>query len=598
MTPHPQSPEELCVENNGNRSSTITILHFNDIYNIEEQPKEPKAGAARFKTAMRSFQDRDPLIFFSGDALAPSIMSSFTKGEQMVTVMNDLNISCAVYGNHDFDHGLERTLDVRARSNFPWLLSNVLDNETNRPLGDGLETHIINHQGWKIGLVGLVEAEWLETLSNVDPENVTYTDYVDKGRELAQQLKEQGCDYIIALTHFRTPNDIRCAENAEEIDLFLGGHDHDYEIIKVKNNDKITLKSGTDFREFSVLTLTRDDSAVKVDIEKVVVDSRFEPDKELAAALYVFEEKINENMDKLLGSIAVDLDGRFSAIRTSETNVGNFVCDVMVACTNSDLALLNSGTLRSDRIHSAGKFKIRDLLTILPMMDPLIVIEITGEKIIEGLENGVSAYPKLDGRFPQVSGVQFQFDPNSPPGSRVIKDLVKIGDEFIDLQTKYRLVTKAYLANGKDGYTCFLGCPVLQDDEQCPMLNSAVQNHFEAVNMHEGKTERVSCHRQNLVLLSRRDSRIRPDDIPSDNNKNVDSDKRKKTGLEHWATLRTVRRTLSYMKLKKEHIEELENDACKLSPKIEGRIQIATEEILRKLRSEKAAILGPIVEES
>lgn len=48
-----------------------------------------------------------------------------------------------------------------------------------------------------------------------------------------------GVDYVIALTHMRTPNDCRLAENVDEIDLILGGHDHVYEIKKVcdmKNN--------------------------------------------------------------------------------------------------------------------------------------------------------------------------------------------------------------------------------------------------------------------------------------------------------------------------------------------------------------------------
>ena len=47
-------------------------------------------------------------------------------------------------------------------------------------------------------------------------------------------LHLQGCDYIIALTHMRTPNDIRLAENVDEIDLILGGHDHVYELNKVR----------------------------------------------------------------------------------------------------------------------------------------------------------------------------------------------------------------------------------------------------------------------------------------------------------------------------------------------------------------------------
>ena len=84
-------------------------------------------------------------------------------------------------------------------------------------------------------------------------------------------------------------------------------------------------------------------------------------------------------MDEVLGCFSVDLDGRFSSIRTSETNLGNFISDIMLASCNGDVALLNSGTLRSDRIHHKGDFKMRDLMTILPMLDPLLVLEITGK---------------------------------------------------------------------------------------------------------------------------------------------------------------------------------------------------------------------------
>lgn len=55
------------------RACTISLLHFNDVYNVEEQPTEPLAGAARFKTAFASFEEKDPLILFSGDIFAPSI---------------------------------------------------------------------------------------------------------------------------------------------------------------------------------------------------------------------------------------------------------------------------------------------------------------------------------------------------------------------------------------------------------------------------------------------------------------------------------------------------------------------------------------------
>lgn len=69
------------------------------------------------------------------------------------------------------------------------------------------------------------------------------------------------------------------------------------------------------------------------------------------------------------------------------------------------------------------------------------------------LENGVSMYPKLEGRFPQVAGVSFGFDCRKPVGCRVDPDLVRIGDEYLNLNQNYRLATKSYIHSGCDGYT-------------------------------------------------------------------------------------------------------------------------------------------------
>lgn len=76
-------------------------------------------------------------------------------------------------------------------------------------------------------------------------------------------------------------------------------------------------------------------------------------------------------------------------------------------------------------------------------------------------ENGVSGYPKLEGRFPQVAGISFAFDPNKPPYARVDPMLVRIGDEYLDLQARYRLATKTYLYNGCDGYDVLKNAQVL-----------------------------------------------------------------------------------------------------------------------------------------
>ena len=73
-------------------------------------------------------------------------------------------------------------------------------------------------------------------------------------------------------------------------------------------------------------------------------------------------------MNEVLGQLSCTLDGRFSSVRTRETNLGNFVADLMAAALNADCALLNSGTLRSDTEHPEGEFLMRVRIWSLFMM--------------------------------------------------------------------------------------------------------------------------------------------------------------------------------------------------------------------------------------
>ncbi len=70
-----------------------------------------------------------------------------------------------------------------------------------------------------------------------------------------------------------------------------------------------------------------------------------------------FHQKLRAGMDEEIGYIHCDLDGRFEFLRTKECNLGNLVTDIMRRATRADVALLNSGTLRSDTVHDAGVFK-------------------------------------------------------------------------------------------------------------------------------------------------------------------------------------------------------------------------------------------------
>ncbi|CAH1714900.1 unnamed protein product [Chironomus riparius] len=571
------------------QAKKLTILHYNDVYNIDQQVKSGAiGGAARFTTAIHSFDHLNPLVLFSGDAFNPSMLSTFTQGEQMIPVLNKVGTACAVFGNHDFDHGLDVLSKWVEQTNFPWLMSNVIDNETGRPLGNGKISHILNHEGLKVGLMGLVEKEWLDTLPNIDPNEVTYIDYVKAGNQLADDLLKEGCDIIIALTHMRTPNDLNLAQHCQKLDLILGGHDHVYEIVKV--NHLNVIKSGTDFRQFSKITIKKssvnDEMQLDVDIEKIDVTESFAEDIELKAELSHYSEMIESKMGMILGNFTCSLDARFAMIRTSETNLGNFICDIALASTSADVCIINSGTFRSDQVHAAGPFSMKDLVSIIPMQDPLIVIEVTGQILYEALENAVSAYPKLEGRFPQVSGISFTFNPDRVPGTRVEPRLVRIGDEWLDVNEKYTLCVKAYMHSGCDGYVMFKNCPIIMDEDSCPELGLAIQNHFKAIDLKMGKTGKHSKHRQSLVTLSRRHSMVQMLE-------NLELDGPNPVRIHHPPTNHPLNPPISTSAkmLRRASLDDLEQSSCNLAPTIQHRIvMVQNEDHLKQMLLRREAM--------
>ncbi|XP_062137033.1 mannosylglucosyl-3-phosphoglycerate phosphatase isoform X2 [Drosophila sulfurigaster albostrigata] len=558
----------------------LTILHYNDVYNIESMAEtEPIGGAARFATAIKSYAHLNPLVLFSGDAFSPSMLSTFTQGEQMIPVLNQVGTHCAVFGNHDFDHGLDVLVKLIKKTEFPWLMSNVVDNETGRPLGGGKISHFILHNQISIGLIGLVEREWLETLPTIDPTEVTYIDYVEAGNRLARELRNEGCDLIIALTHMRTPNDINLAEKCNGIDIILGGHDHVREVTEI--NGKMIVKSGTDFQQFSVITIERqanNRTQFTTDVQCVDVTAKIPEDPVLKEELSKYAKFIESKLKDVMGVFSVELDGRFSRVRTQETNLGNWVCDVVLAAVGADVVIINGGTFRSDRIHPVGAFTMGDLVNVIPMRDPLILLEVKGSVLWQALENGVSAYPKLEGRFPQVAGISFAFDPQAAPGKRIDPQLIQVGDEYLNLEQTYKLCVKSYIFMGCDGYTMFKDAKVLMDDDACPELGITLQNHFKAINSR--KCGQNTKHRQSLVTLSRRHSLVQCLDSmdldgPSPIRKLSVGHHNKSMDLSHGNSQKMLRRA---------SLDDLEQSTCDLAPQVEHRIiMIQNEEHHRQL---------------
>ena len=403
------------------------------------------------------------MTLFSGDAFNPSLESSVTKGKHMVPALNALETTVSCLGNHDLDFGVDQFKYLAKLCKFPWLCANVLDPALgeNVPLGNCKPTVMItSSNGIKVGFIGLVEREWLDTINTLPPD-LQYLSASATALKLVPKLREEGAEIVIAVTHQREPNDNKLAEKLPPgtVDMVLGGHDHFYGHSHI--NGTHVLRSGTDFRQLSYIEARRKADGSKgwdFNITRRDVTSDVPEDPIALRMVEKLTLAMKAKLDKAIGYIAAPLDARFTTVRLKESNMGNFVCDLMRYHYHAECALVASGTIRGDQIYPPGVLRVKDIMNCFPFEDPCVVIAMKGKDIVAALENGVSSYPALEGRFPQVSGIEFTFDANKPPGDRCYD--IWIADEEVELERVYKVATRDYMVRGKDGFTSM----VLEED--------------------------------------------------------------------------------------------------------------------------------------
>jgi len=180
----------------------------------------------------------------------------------------------------------------------------------------------------------------------------------------------------------------------------------------------------------------------------------------------------------VVGATSVPLDTRNETVRTQESAVGNLVTDMLRAAMQADVALINGGGIRGNTILPAGQLRRRDVLTILPFANKIVKLDITGETLRLALENGLSQVERTAGRFPQVSGVRYVFDPRRSAGSRLVS--VTVGGRPLDPQARYTLATFDFLLGGGDGYGMLKEGKVLIKPENGPMDSDILIDRFRA----------------------------------------------------------------------------------------------------------------------
>ena len=245
-----QLQDEAAHPRNG---APVTFLQINDVYST--LPIDGLGGLARVATLKQLLAraGRTPFVVLAGDFLSPSVASSVFKGEQMVAALNAAGLDLATLGNHEFDFDDDVLLQRMREAKWQWVISNVIDTRTERPIGGAVPYFVKTFGALKVGFIGLVL-----TTSEIARERLTHTRLVDPFAAAATYipaLKAQGASIIVAVTHLAFDDDRRLAQRFPAIDLVIGGHEH-FPITTTENRTLIS-KAGSEARWVARIDVNR-----------------------------------------------------------------------------------------------------------------------------------------------------------------------------------------------------------------------------------------------------------------------------------------------------------------------------------------------------
>ena len=461
--------------------TTITFLHVNDV--SEYESKRGIGGVAPLMTLLERERAASPhtITTFGGDLFSPSLMSALTEGAHMVEMMNAIGVDIAVAGNHEYDFGPEAAARNFAASAFPWLGTNVLDRDGRT--ADGLvASRIIERGGFRIGFFGLVTPE-TDILSSPG-EDIVFAPILETARNAVAALEAEGAEVIVALTHLDLIDEWELADSVPGIHLILGGHDH--LPIAFRRSGTAILQAGHDAHYLGIVDLhlewveRRGKKRLSVLPEwRLVTTAGVVPDPDVQPLVDRQNAMLDEELNVVIGTTAVELDTRRSRVRSRETRFGNLVAEAMRRGVGAEIGLTNGGGIRGDRTYAVGaELTRKDVLAELPFGNTVVLMELSGADLLAALENGVSRVEDWAGRFPQIAGLRLVYDPGAPAGSRVVE--VEVDGAPLDAAKVYTVATNDYIAGGGDGYAALGNGRQLIDAAGATLMATMVMDYVEA----------------------------------------------------------------------------------------------------------------------
>lgn len=438
----------------------------------------------------------ETILVDNGDAIQGDALGTLTKGEAVVTIMNDLNYDVVIPGNHEFDFGMDTFLELTKKAEHPYISCNF--NKGGELL---FEPYIIKEAaGKKIAFIGVTTPE---TLVSSDPkyfkdENGNYiygfmeggdgSKFIETIQKNVDEVRGKGADYVILLAHVgneesKAPYNFQTIiERTSGIDVILDGHSHDTDQVTMNDKDGnpvIRSAAGTKLQGIGYMRISGKDGSVKCGMyswnNDVSAADLFGIENEVSAPL----QKIYDDLEKITQTVIartdVDLvihdpmkkkdDGSpVRIVRSQETNLADLAADAVLHETGAEIALVNGGGVRTTI--KTGDITYGDVMAVMPFSNQICVSVLTGQQIKDMLEWGAKSLPGEDGGFLQVAGMTYEIQADIPSscvmdtegqfagvdGEYRVRNILVDG-EPLDLKKTYRVAGNEFMMKSHgDGF--------------------------------------------------------------------------------------------------------------------------------------------------
>ena len=442
---------------NKNAPEDIVILYTNDVHTYIDKPLSYDVIAGVKKELEKKYDN--VLLMDAGDHSQGTAYGSMDKGATIIELMNTADYDLATLGNHEFDYGMDGTMNIIDWADYPYVSCNFY-NEKNGVVGKSVlpAYKLYDYGNEMLAVIGITTPESFtkSTPAYFQDGNGNYIYGIAGGADgkalynavqtAINDAKAAGATKVIALGHLGDDPSSAPWTSAETIsnvyglDAFIDGHSHstvEGKLVDDKNGKDVVLtQTGEYFDRIGMMHIDGETGVITTDfieytetadgyalVSDLYTGASWVSDEATAAVKEAWIAEIDNQLNTVIGTANVALGNYENGkrlVRSQETNAGDFCADALYYLFDNmgldvDVAIMNGGGIRN-KADVTGELTYKVAKEIHTFGNVACLQTVSGQQLLDALEWGarVAGTGEECGGFLQVAGITYDIDAEWP----------------------------------------------------------------------------------------------------------------------------------------------------------------------------------------